>query len=219
MAAGVSIQGDLGSMPEAMKTWSAAQKLCAEAASQQGTADGEEFKEECKEKWKSSVWAFGTIREAYEKGGERRRSWTFGHCTGNLEKKHGLLEANHCASWRNWRSYIVVHLPALRQFFFWRTFFGLYRPERSTAVGGVQSVEKDMNGEHPTGFWLCSLAPTKMKRRFRAHATPQALCENLINALKLLRWRTSRKMVAVRYRISFVSLSLWAILRPDRVRF
>ena len=44
-----------------------------------------------------------------------------------------------------------------------------------------------MNGEHPTGFGWCRLAQTKMKRRFlRAHAIPQGLCENLINALKLL---------------------------------
>ena len=44
-----------------------------------------------------------------------------------------------------------------------------------------------MNGEHPTGFWWCSSAQTKMKRRFlRAHAVPQGLCENLINAVKLL---------------------------------
>ena len=56
-----------------------------------------------------------------------------------------------------------------------------------TAVGGVQSVEKDMNGEHPTGFWWCRLAQTKMKRRFSGHMrSPQGLCENLINAFKLL---------------------------------
>ena len=36
-------------------------------------------------------------------------------------------------------------------------------------------------------FWSCSPAQTKMKRQFfRAHAVPQGLCENLVNALKLL---------------------------------
>ena len=36
--------------------------------------------------------------------------------------------------------------------FFWVTMFGGYQRRRSIAVGGVQSVEKGMNGEHPTGF-------------------------------------------------------------------
>ena len=54
-------------------------------------------------KGKSSDWAFGTTREAYEKA-------------GNLDKKHGFLKANHCASRRKGRSYLVAHLPALQQF-------------------------------------------------------------------------------------------------------
>ena len=44
-----------------------------------------------------------------------------------------------------------------------------------------------MDEEHSTGFWQCSSAQTKMKRLFfGAHAVPSRLCENLINALKLL---------------------------------
>ena len=44
-----------------------------------------------------------------------------------------------------------------------------------------------MNGEHPTGFWLCRLAQTKMKRKFSGHMRPtRTFFEYLINALKLL---------------------------------
>ena len=43
------------------------------------------------------------------------------------------------------------------------------------------------NGEHPTVFWWCSSAQTQKKRQFSGHMmVPQGLCENLINALKLL---------------------------------
>ena len=48
------------SMPEEMKTWSAAQKLSC-------LATRGRILEECTEKGKSSVWASGTFREAYEK--------------------------------------------------------------------------------------------------------------------------------------------------------
>ena len=43
-----------------------------------------------------------------------------------------------------------------------------------------------MNGEHPTGFWWCSSAQTKMKRKFSRRMRSRKDCENLINALKLL---------------------------------
>ena len=45
-----------------------------------------------------------------------------------------------------------------------------------------------MNGEHPTVFWLCTLAHTKMKRRFlgRMQSREDFVRTYLINALKLL---------------------------------
>ena len=45
----------------------------------------EEFKEECRVKVKSSEWAVGTIREAYEKV-VKRRSRTLGYCSEILRK-------------------------------------------------------------------------------------------------------------------------------------
>ena len=59
----------------------------------------------------------------------------------------------------------------------WKTTFGGSRE---------QSVEKNMTGRNRTRFWSCkqweSVNQTKVSR---AHAVPQGLCENLINALKL----------------------------------
>ena len=123
------------SRPEEMKIWDAAKKSFGKDISQQGTADGKNLREECRVKGKS--------RE-----GGKRRCWSFGYCTGTLEKKYGFLEVKHCA--RRWkeRSYLVAHLP----FFLWRTMFGGYRRRRSTAFGGVRCVEENLKGEHPTGF-------------------------------------------------------------------
>ena len=64
--------------------------------------------------------------------------------------------------------------------FTWRTACGGFQLGRSTAAGCPQSVEKNMVGERPTGD---SASRAKV---FKAHAVPQGLCENLINALKLL---------------------------------
>ena len=110
--------------------------------------------------------------------------------TRNLEEKHGLLEANHCASGRGSGGVTLSYICPRCNSFFSGGLFGGYRLEGSIAVGGVQSVEKDMNGEHPTGFWWCRLAQPKMKRRFSGHMRSRKdfvrPCENLINALKLL---------------------------------
>ena len=45
-----------------------------------------------------------------------------------------------------------------------------------------------MIGERPTGYWWCKqvTVPVQAKVFSKAHALPQGVCENLINALKLL---------------------------------
>ena len=51
------------------------------------------------------------------------------------------------------RSHFVVCLSALSQFSSGGlSFVGIDWKEALSAVGGVQYVEKDMNGEHPIGF-------------------------------------------------------------------
>ena len=44
-----------------------------------------------------------------------------------------------------------------------------------------------MNGERPTGHWWHKQVPSASQANvFNARAVPQGLCENLMNALKLL---------------------------------
>ena len=69
----------------------------------------------------------------------------------------------------------------------WKTTFGGSLLDRSTPAGGVRFVEKSTIGSNRTGFWSCKQGKALSRRRsFKAHAIPQGLCENLINALKLL---------------------------------
>ena len=98
----------------------------------------------------------GRLQEQYVRP---TRSSTFEHCAGYLEKEHGLPAADH-------REELPCRiLASTATVFLWSTTFGGYRLERSSVVGGVQFVEEDMNGEHLTGFWWCSLAQTKTRRR------------------------------------------------------
>ena len=83
------------------------------------------------------------------------------HCAGNLQKKHGLLEADHRTS-RWWEESLCRAFARIA--LLWMTTFGGCRREtetatierRSIATGGVQHVEGNTNGERPTGNWWCS---------------------------------------------------------------
>ena len=106
----------------------------------------EEFKEECRAKEKSSEWAPGTIREACGKVAKEEVG-RVGIVQEIFRKSMNFLRriiAPVCGR----LSYICPHC----NLFPLEDIFGGYRLERSTAAGGVQFVEKDMNGEHPTGF-------------------------------------------------------------------
>ena len=63
----------------------------------------------------------------------------------------------------------------------WKTSFGGSVPEKPQSAG-AQFVEKSMTGGNRTGFLVVETGA----KVFKAHAVPQGLCENLINALKLL---------------------------------
>ena len=120
----------------------------------------EEIQEECIEKGKSSVRALETTSDAPREGG-KRRSWTIGHRTGNLEKKSTdflrRIIAPVGGSGGVTLLYICTHCNSfLLDVCIWWQALQLV----------VCNLWRDMNGEHPTGFWLCRLAQTKMKRRF-----------------------------------------------------
>ena len=56
-----------------------------------------------------------------------------------------------------------------------------------------------MNGEHPTGFWSCSSAQTKMKRKFSGRMRSR---KNFVRtwSMRSSCWRTSTETVIVRFR-------------------
>ena len=56
---------------------------------------------------------------------------------------------------------------------------------RSTVAGGAQHAAANTIGERQTGYWWFNSVPTPMKRRC-SERTPQGLCDNFINALKIL---------------------------------
>ena len=120
-------------------------------------------------------WAFERIRGAFEKVAEEE--------AGRLS----IIQRIMLKSTDYLRSIIdvVVSVPKLQQFS-WKTTCGGFQLARSTAAGGAQSGEKHIIGERPRGCWRCKQATVRQAKVFKAHAVPQGMCENLINALKLL---------------------------------
>ena len=47
--------------------------------------------------------------------------------------------------------------------------------KKSTAAGGARCVKANVNGEHPTGFWWCSLAQMRMRQLFSERNAPMLL--------------------------------------------
>ena len=70
--------------------------------------------------------------------------------------------------------------------FTWRTTCGGFQLGRSTAAGGAQSVEK-FCGRAPNRLLVVQPGGSANQAKvFEAHAVPQSVCENLINAHELL---------------------------------
>ena len=152
----------------------------------------EEFKERYrKEEEKSSEWTLERKREAYAKVAKYE--------IGRL----GIVQENPRKSTHFLRRVIapvggmegvtfVACLPAVQQFFRWRTTFGGCRRDtetatterRGTAVGGCGGTNE---WRAPERILVVQLGTNEDEAKvFRARAVPQGLCENLTNALKLL---------------------------------
>ena len=128
----------------------------------------------------ATEWAFERIREALQKVAKDedgilnivQQIWLRAHISCGVssrqqEDKEALL-CRVCAQ-------IATVFP------WWTTRAG-FQLQRNTAVGGARSVEKNMNGERPTGYWWYKQVPVRQKV-FKGHAVPQGLCENLIKLL------------------------------------
>ena len=77
----------------------------------------------------------------------------------------------------------------------WMTTFGGYRRDtetataerRNIATGGVRLVEANTNGERPNRILVVQNGVNAKEAKVHtAHAAPWGLCDNLVNALKLL---------------------------------
>ena len=70
--------------------------------------------------------------------------------------------------------------------FLQRNIFGGYRPERSTADGGAQSLETKYEWTAPNSLLVQTTSVSASQAKVvKAHAASK-VCENLINTLKLL---------------------------------
>ena len=78
--------------------------------------------------------------------------------------------------------------------------FWVYRPERSTAVGGAQSLEKNMNGKHPTGYWWSKQVSVPVRQRFSKRMRYRKVCVNICS-MRSSCWRTKRKMEIAQSRV------------------
>ena len=53
---------------------------------------------------------------------------------------------------------------------------GGFQLGRSTAVGGAQSVEKNMNGERPTGYWWYKQVTVPVRQRCSKRVRCRKVC-------------------------------------------
>ena len=69
----------------------------------------------------------------------------------------------------------------------WKTTFGGSLGEKDFTIGGARSVEKTMIGSYQNRLLVVQTGESVNQAKvFRAHAVPQGLCGNMINALTLL---------------------------------
>ena len=181
VAAGISSQGDLG----------AGQKIedmgCSSEVDRKGyvamrDSRWEDFKEECRVQGKSSEWAPGTIREAYEKV-VKEEAGRLGVVRAILRKSTDFLrriiapvewEESLCRTSARTATVFSVGLhlvsTAKKRCSWWCAICGERYEWR--APDRILAVQLGANEDEA--------------KVFRAHAVAQGLCENLIDALKLL---------------------------------
>ena len=137
------------SIPEEMKTWSAALKFCEKSYLARRHSRWDDFEKEFIEKKKEIEGVgLGNNTRGLREGGPRR-SWAFEHCAGDLRKSKDFLRriiAPVGGLGGVALSYICPQCNSfpLEDFFWW------------VSTGKKQcscNLERDMNGEHPTGFW------------------------------------------------------------------
>ena len=102
------------------------------------------------------------------------------------DQKHGLLAAHHCASWRTMRSYDVLLVSELQQFFLGRLHLvGLREKNHTIWWSAICGGKYDW--KQPNRLLVAQASESiNQAKVFKAHAVPQGLSGNLIKALKML---------------------------------
>ena len=152
-----------------------------------------EFKEGCREKENSSEWTLEKIREAHERVA-REEVGSLGLVQEILVKSTDFPRRIIAPVGGRGKSHLVENLPALQQFL-----------SLEDHTWWVSTGHGSNNRKKRHCSWRCGVCGGKYEWRapnsilvvqlgtnaeeatvFRAHVVPQGLCENLINALKLL---------------------------------
>ena len=117
------------------------------------------------------------------------------HRARDHAQKHGLCAAYHCARWRTRWSHNVIPVPELQQFAPGR--LRLLRLWEKTTKWWCAICEEKYDWRQPSRLLVVQTGDCfEQAKVFKAHAVPQGLCANLINALNLLanqqeEWRWS----------------------------
>ena len=144
----------------------------------------EEYKETFGKKMKASEWAFDRIKEAFDLVAQDEAEKNE-HCARDHAQKYGLFAVNHCARWRTRRSHNVVPVPALQQFPLGRLHLVCLWGKSFECWCAIRGEKYDWR--QPDRPLVVQTGESfEQAKVFRAHAVPQGLCGNLINALKLL---------------------------------
>ena len=151
----------------------------------------EEFKERYrKEEEKSSEWTLERKREAYAKVAKYEIG-RLGIVQEKSEEEHALLAAGSLRQSSEWSLFCRVS-ARIATVFRRRTTFGGCRRDTETATTERRGTTVGVCGgtyewRAPERILVVQLDTNEDEATvFRAHAVPQGLCENLINALKLL---------------------------------
>ena len=140
----------------------------------------EEYKETSRKKMKASQWAFDRIKEAFELVARDEAEKM------SIVQEIMLRNTDCLRRIRTRRSHNVISAPKLQQFPSGRLRFCGSLEEKPQS-GGAQFVEKSTTGGNRPGSLVVQTGESfELAKVFKVHAVPQGLCENLINALKLL---------------------------------
>ena len=149
------------------------------------SGEWEEYKNTFRNEVKVSEWALDRTTEASEKVAKGLLKKAE-HRPRNHDRKYRVLATHHAS--RESKEALRCHTCArFVKVSRWKTTFGGSLGDKGAIIGGAQLVEKKYSWRQPNRLLVEHTGDSVNQAKvFRAHARPQGLCGNLINALKLL---------------------------------